>query len=1811
MRMLGLYALIVLCLVGVYEAAIVPFSVTQSEILFDNKPSTQQTITFYCSETNAQGSLIVGNYDVHITCVPPVVQSTIQEIARIPERVELHSTDIACLVTDPERFLKAFRDAANEFISTGNSRRLLSFKTAIGELQPHARRLNFFADAIAIGLSTAALVIGVRAEAKADFAIQKVDALDAVVKNNTQVLKDLRTVVKEHGEHISDINRMITNITKSIVESNEATIRLIDTQNNTISTLETLTHGVQNTLKELQDNIKSTQEQTAAYVNGVNNQTHQQIISLAESMYSITESIKEEIKQIRVEHQITVQNINARDAAREDIASDRILMNSITAGVHLSLARLEDDMIAFLKNSGIAPTPLSGIDLVNLQEHMNIGFVTPVIGSVYEIHNVKMNYYLDTEYGIRMMVEQGTQVLSLSSMLTYFTTSNCKRAYIPADQSPDPDNGIVCQLYLEVEEYYCQTTLSPIFDWEKHANQTVDLQSNWCVGAGNIQPVVKTVIKTFEQYRNYIKTDLCPKRRSGTKFQLHLQRGQAIGYFNTSLECDIEWDTMLKKYGQGTGNPSLLFILLSTLNRVWSIANVDLAKRRIKRFGLLPGGIDVEVLPRFSVPTAINETTGVPIYDGAAEPSRCLQAHWTAISRNTVPVYSSILANNPAVDKSVIVTVTPRNGYVCENEAECYPVGSNIVKQNIVYQSDRFVKQEPGLFVGSLVKEVVETQGMYDISETQLACSSNPRANEGKACYINFPPKTTESWGLPEWITNNGDIYQPKKSAISLEDYRYKAVFDKDNSPMCGFPGGYHDWAINNITVDVHGCNNGFVWRNSTMPSVFDSTPSSIYPSVCFQPNTIVLFKELGDAAHVLKYSTSAASFVGVTNQIFSYWFQSLIHTDTASETIIVAIRGISSAVGTKYLKFIVDNLGQPAVVISSSLTSSSSLTLDTRTIGSTSKKIVTRNIRDGILHYIVFKQVITSYNTATGNVLYQLWIDGILQGEFKSADGAYLRSDSSPVYMNPGPQTGDNADTVSLGLIAPFSSVKLLNSYACQQGWMRKRCSQPTGTNIIIARMNVTHNNNIECMTNSKLVLSQHDFDLLYPQGVVGANELFNTPSWSIGFWIRLPASFTTGEYVLLRNALTSFRIVLNSVSGLLDLYVNGIVVASINVQDRDAHSIYITYNGVNTLVYLDGKLFGSSVAVNINTGGAGSVVSIVNDLNYVSMLKFYPSVVLNPTQINDEIRCVIDINIKTTSFVPQIGYCEVDKKDPMHGYCRSSLMCAGHCSGYATIDNSTNTFTIGSLNCDDGYKEPTCVKRCARIDDNTGRCIDLDNIYAAALTPLGYICNLARDYQLIMDLANSRLYQIPRQWLYLTTVQVPTGLVTSIIGNAACPKVEVIDLGAGELIVTLENTADVESNVQVKYAPNTYIADPNNVQCVGSCCNFNTLGTIYSIPPHLTYSLKVPTCGEMFIQISKLGIVNNVNEYEPCSTLTGTSLAAAVQTSEIKRTSNTLTGVKLLVDTASDHLFNIQQKMATASFDALLIQAIRANATDAELNTLLQVKNAITQSNVLTFNTTFNEINITGIIQSKLATLKNELVIAQTNIDQSNGLLKNIPALQAIIDAMLVNSTKTLADIQKTILANLVALTIIDAMKPNYGNVGEVIGKGIVDGVGGIAKVAVDGALGLAHAGVSLFDKVLDGVGLGGDGGGLIGNMFSGILKTLMQLLLPVAIIYGCYLLWKYRKSICSSNKKKKKKHKQEDEDDNEQQSDEEDESTKTKKHDKEKQKLLHRHQPKSDETEDVNQTPIESRLYNRSGFVTVSKNNGLGDVSSKNIN
>lgn len=1722
----------------IYSAAssIIPSSVITANINFNGQASQQQIISFQCSETNPSGILIVGQYVVNITCHNPVANYNLDEIARVPAAVDAFD-NLICLVPNPAAFQKVLQDAADAAIgSFAVGRRLLSVDNI--KYGSHKRGLKQIVDTV---LALTALGLSIYNTVAIEKLQGQVGDLQTGLLNVTNQLVGQALLVQSLNTIAVNQQQEIGNLTLFDIGLNNTLTGIINANQGLNWAVGNLTLNTQTQFNALQGFIASNVTALQNFVNYQSNQTSLQFASVLTTVANLTTSLQNQINALNQNLQAGFNNFQLLTVQQQNAQSNTQLIQGITAKVQSLVETISNDMFPFFTDSGVSPSDLVGVDKRNFQEQIQIGYTTPQLASnsPYQIHNTQMNFFIDTGFGLAQQLLQGAFPLQLETMIQFFGTSNCSRSYIAPSWAGPPDlipDGTTCNFYIEVIDNYCNTLYTPSsyptkFNWNSTGGSS-QIQSSYCVGAGNIQPSISTVIKTYAQYYNYVQQTLCPARGNDTSlFFLSFTRAQTFGFFNPSRLCNDQWDQMLTN--SPTTGASLLQTLLYYVNLVWSLANIDLQKKKLKLFGALPGGVDLEFLPYYHLPFAVNATTGVAEYDGTAQPSSCVRANWVSVSRDTLPVYS-ISPSVPAVTKAITVTVSGLNGFVCQDPSSCYPVGESIITSNIIFNSDSTPPQQPVTFLGSLIPSIAQQEGLFDIPDTEIECATNSRSNENKVCYLKMPPGTTQSFTLPEWTHYIGGTYKATAATASATDFRVPVITDPNGFVLCG--NAVQPGILSNITADIHGCLNPFTWQNNSLPNLVTTTTTYNKPTECLQPGTIALFQNLQDSIQRSFNGTSALSFV--SGALFSFWIQSPVSTKLGTEVVVVEIRGILAG-SSSYLRFIVDVNGMPAVVLSSSATAETGLTIDTRTAGANSVRLLTQNLRDGLLHQVVWISTVANYNTGTGTVTYQLYIDNIIQGTWVSSTGSYIRSSANPFFFQSPLTLADlagNSDIINLGLMNPTAAnVPLANTYSCEQAYFNKMCSQPTQETLLVMRQNVTSTSSVYCDQSSILLLSTSSFDSLYPQSLGTITQLFQgTQAWSVSFWIRLPQNPIYGTLVRIFASSTLFKLSI-SATQLLSITVNNQIVATMFFNDLLAHFVYVTYSGTTVVVYLDGQLYGSPIGVGYGQGGTGNpALAITPGLNYISMLKYYANEASLPSKIPTEMTCQLDITLPLGSFVPPIGFCEQSTLDPLHGYCRSPLLCDGHCSAYSTIDNRTRTFVVGALNCDDGFQTPDCKKPCARIDPNTGRCIDSSQIYANGPTPLGSICQLTGTSQIEMSLPTDMMYAAYRNFIYSVEIQVPLGTVTSQIGSGGCPQLSFTSFGTNGLLALFQNSAASETNIQVFYGPTSYYLDPTNVQCLSSCCNANTQGKLLSIQPHTAGSVQISTCGNMTIVFNLLTSVSPVNTYSLCSSVSGDSLAAAVVAGNTQQNANLVSTVTTIVDTNSAQLFLAQQAYAVALLNAQILSASLRNASEAELLNLLILKNTIlADTTYVNLNfTSVPLINISAGVNNNLATAQNDLNAAANNLAAEQQILTNLRLLQAIVAAELANSTANANALVDSALALQARWQLILALDPAYSGDGSLadLGSALGNFIKNTATGVVEGAEGIVQSGLnSIF------------GSGGIGGIFSGLIQWLLYGAIAILIIFLIYKLYQ-----CYSNrdKSKKKKQKTDDADDEESQ-------------------------------------------------------------------
>ena len=1699
-----MFLLLVLVLLAVQTyAAILPSSVYTQNILFgpSQKQSTQQVMTFACSETNSQGRLIVGNYNLSITCNPAVAEFTYTSIAAIPQEV-LFQTNLQLLVTNVTAANQALTYLLGNFQGSLR-RRLLSINSDSQNRKPKDAEGE-----IGMGLALVSLVWDAALQGQVGILFKDVGELQEDINSLTDLTTQLGGQlhdVEGTVTHLTDVVATEYNVTQNALAAQELQLQV---QNGTLQIIQNFAAATQNNLVSLQTATAAALGQLQSSTNSEINNTNHQVANLANVLLNLTATFAEQLNQLKINEDIAQQALNSRDNNIENQISNRGLLAALTQLVFSKIQALPQAFSGFFTDAGIAPGVLVGQDLINLQETITVNYVTQPnhYHGNYQIHNTQISFYLDTMFGIQQLVEGAQIVLPFDILPRYFTGPICSRAYPGStNENSDPPSTKPCRMFVEISDFYCTSNRWPQFNWTTANSIEIPNSTYWC-NVGAIQPVDPAtntnfnVYKDFPSLQSWVATSLCPARTNGTLLMAY-QRSGIVGTINPPADtynCNLAWDAM-KDAMNNLGTTNLFIGIFNGVYQSWSIANQDLTRKQFKRFGTLPGGVDVALLPYLHFPVGTNSTTGVPIYDATAIPKVAMRGTWAAVHQNTVQVHSMVPSNNPAVYTSITVDIEPVAGYSC-TDSTCYNVGSTDITQNIVYESNILPPQQPTVFLGSLVPEILTSQGMFDVPQSELACNQNNRLNENTLCYLRFPPGTTQTGTLPEWAFFNNVVYDPLKASASATDFRFPVIFDAQGFPMCSnaiAPG-----SITNLTVDVHLCNSPYTFKNATAPNLLSSTPVANLPAECLQPGTVTLFNAFLDSLwQHTTVGSSASTLVYNPLSEFSFWFQSsLVVQDPGAGLELVVLE----VTATNYLRFLIDTNGNPALVLSTSATADTTFfVFDTRS------SLTTANLRDGVLHQIVW----TIASSGSGNAVFKLWIDEIYQGSFSTSSyitTAATYSQSTFTIT----QDFSNADFITLGLMNPAASnIRMPNSYGCQQAWFDSRCTQPSGLeNLLIVRENVTNNNNVFCDTSAQLVSTNLAFDSLFPQALVGASSLFTTTAWSLSFWVRLPVAPVAGQYLMLQNQLTTVQVSLSAL--LLKIYVNGVLVASLNVYSQQlSYMVALSYNGATLTTYLNGVIQ-SGVSVTASTGAAGTLVNNTSN-NYLSMIKFYPNEALTSTQANNEMLCMVEQPVLPGFFVPPIGFCEQSQADLGHGYCRSPLLCAGHCSAYSTIDTATRTFVPGALNCDPGYQVPDCTKQCTRTDPATGVCIDLTNLFAAGPVPLGSICQDALHYQIEMNTATSRVTETARRWLYWATINIPSGAVTSIVGAGACPKTTLTPFGnTGALLASFLNTDTQETNIRVFYAPTTVYTD--NAECTPSCCNANTIGQLFSIQPGLTASLEVPQCGNVTITIARL---DSVNTYVTCSTIEGDSLLQALYSGTNLQSATTIASINAIVQPVANNLFDYFQAVQLANINSQILNAGFRNATNGELDILFNIRDTVLAQTFTTFNSTgFAPLaNLTSLVDAEVAGLQAQLAAAALKLAVAQGLEAQIPAMLSAVYAQLNNESSATAATLKGLFALQQQESLQGAFDINFNPLNE------------IGNVITGAAKAVVKAGETAVDTALGAAGLLGGG---IGGFFGALINILIYVAIIAAVVYAAYWIYTHRESFVS----KKNKHNEE---------------------------------------------------------------------------
>lgn len=1638
----------------------------------NGKPTQRNTIILSATESDPTGSLRIGDYTVNITALPPRFNYRFEEVGRIPRNTQLNINK-ACLVNDVDSFYQK-QNAANEIQG------ILPQGTSNAQVQLNAQRRLLFFDPIGTGLAIAALVVGTRALSVANAAKREVDDLRSNVVGpligNVQTLQ--ATSVAQAAALSNQQNQisLVANNSKLLLQGQVQQQQQLDAIGNTIDVI------ANQTTRQFAA-INDTLARNAALINAQFTEADTRTKDAFNNVYNLITTLTGNL-QTQVDSVIRNAFQTATSLQKLTIDLTRQIRNiqidRLTVGAYYeALNKLDPALKPFTLGAGIpAASSLVGSQQRLLLDEINVNWVSNTTGNIYQIYNSRITFYTDSVFAI----DNAAFVTTLDNFATLFGTNACRRSYVDGDQTETtPASNPNCKVWAEIRTFSCSSqSLSPKFRWGLDFNNTIT--PSMC--ANNVNPTAAPVqvIKRFDDLIQYFAGEPC-KVQDGPYRMTTFRTYQAFQFPAKPTLCPLSWKDQRYRAEARTGDVSIGYFVLLMVQQSFSAAYLDLFNLELQLYGRNPGGLKYERKPNDYVPVSYNGT--VPIYDGGAKPVDCTYTSWLGVDRQTVPIYSVTPLAGAIVSKGIRFSI---DGPVCTDPATCYPVGESDVTANIQLNNDAsHVLPGAFLMVGFLDDF---GQGIWDIPSRSLSASPSTSERAFTPSYILMPPGTTSTFELADWISRNTDLFDPEKGAVSPGIYRFETARDVEGFPFCSIPGAE---PVNGYEITTRGCIRPYSYQASGASTSFAAIASperEKYPSQCTALNPTLIYSNRKSELVTNTINTaqgSPAAVIAATNT-YSVSFQYYKDRFTSDNGGVDALEIASS---TNILRFGVTTNGQPRLLIVS--------TANPNTVRFDSLLTMGMNVdlRNGVWRSIVF----TMAGTGTVTRSFGLRIDGNLLAltpigsiAFVGAD-AFIRSVRDITLNSAGAQVMD-ATIYPTSFLAP--ETKAVRSCALPN-LGGGRCSNITET-ISIAKRNVTSTENVVCATDSKLLIVDTAYDLIYPVASSLLSSSFAS-SWSASFWVK-GYRLLSGIAFNLRAGRAQIQISASSLSN--SVLVNGVSFPLATISDGNSHFIVITFNSATTIaqLYYDGVLAGSAQTPALQPA---SSPSISNSNGIVSMFKAY-DYILTATQQNSEGLCQVSATIGAFGFIPPVGYCS-SVPGSNYGYCREPMMCQGHCSAFSVIDPATGTFSALNNVCDDGFALPECTSRCSRIDPITGQCLDKIGKSAVGLTPGGVLCPLLSNFKASVVPASKLFGATPRFWQYTVSVGVPAGTITNVIDTGSCPLTTITPNIDGSLLVNLQNSNNVNSIVNILYAPDGVFT--GEATCEPPCCSLSVDNPV-TVKANSVLSYPVPAagCGNVSVIIQQAVNVfdpfanTTIGSTQECSRFTGNDVSF-IQSTAFNQLLPTNVQASIQVSQ------NLVAKGIKDTSDALGLQLVNLLALGAESGFQAEAfKTSLALQAQAIRNSVFNPINFTTSlppydIQDSVDNLNNitaagnaalQLTINRfsANEQQRQELEVVSRELEANITALLMQSSREQALIVQAYKNSLI-------QNPDGGYDSSL--ESFLQDVGRVgAAVAIEAA----HLGKSFIDTGLDLIGLPGSLLGGFGNLLGGFVKFLIYYLI-----------------------------------------------------------------------------------------------------------
>lgn len=824
-----LFVFLLLLLPFCCQSALIASSAEQRSLIVNGVPQTVTVITISANQFNNEGTFQIGECTGTVNVLPPSYNYQYQVVGRIPKDVIPHVENV-CRVSDINAYQQSLAANGEELSLSFNINGQIE-EVVNADSSPMRRRLL--------------APLGPQGELSSNGAYSSSD--NSITKSSQNYANDPLTQALLNGNQISWSQQTEIMLLNSVAKLYS------DTFNLTAYGFQLLVQSSQNTDAALRISTQfqvDTYTQISANLTSLFNVQYQQLLTNNVTFAAIQGLFSTLAQFIDLENIVeqsvfsAIQGLLAyRLADQAEFYSylDKDEMYALqSALMWKDIDNLPTGYFPLVYNEGVRPSTLTTDQLGFLIDIISTGYVraTPFNGGTsYSYYQHKFFIWMNTDFALQWKSSD----LDFRVFATLFSSglpSGCN-----INSSPTNCNvwvTLIKSSCLAIDGTYGQTY------FQTHN----DINEADCVSySGNNNPFNETVpativvayytIRTFTQLTNILNNrtmkyatppnglvetvagvcDGTPRQFiQPNYFQLYINSWRNQLQFSTNVSLTVCY---LPLYGQqnsqiaygilnnGTNNGPLYYFA-ALLESAFPQSLSDLARFRLIKYGRQPGSETFSVSSTIHTPTQYDNVTGQIIPNGDATPIECGQTRWSAISKETLPVYNYVQYQQGFVDTTIQVSVT------CPVCPGCIEVTNIPVTTTLTSLTDYASAALPPSFL-----QVGDPNGdLYDVPASQLQVSGVLDARPGVS-YLLYPPDVLESPDLPTFIAKygGGGVYTATKATVSAQAFQVPKSITPEGYPYCSIYNGEPLTVTDNMPIVPVVCESPFVWSIPPFPS--------------------------------------------------------------------------------------------------------------------------------------------------------------------------------------------------------------------------------------------------------------------------------------------------------------------------------------------------------------------------------------------------------------------------------------------------------------------------------------------------------------------------------------------------------------------------------------------------------------------------------------------------------------------------------------------------------------------------------------------------------------------------------------------------------------------------------------------------------------------------------------------------------------------------------------------------------------------------------------------------------------------------------